>query len=94
MRELRMGLRKSRTFTGAGGENAIVELIMATHAGMTMEQFEKIVKGWIGSAKNPKTDRLVAEMIYEPMLKLLAYLRANGFKIFIVSLKEWDLLKP
>ena len=67
-----MGLRKSRTFTGAGGENAIVELIMATHAGMTTEQFEKIVKGWIGSAKNPKTDRLVAEMIYEPMLKLLA----------------------
>ena len=58
---------------------------MATHAGMTTEEFEKIVKDWIATAKHPKTGRLYTEMVYQPMLELLAYLRANGFKTFIVS---------
>ena len=58
---------------------------MATHAGMTTEEFEKIVKDWIATAKHPKTKRPYTEMVYQPMLELLAYLRANGFKTFIVS---------
>ena len=58
---------------------------MATHAGMTTEEFEKIVKDWITTAKHPKTRRPYTEMVYQPMLELLAYLRANGFKTFIVS---------
>jgi hypothetical protein len=69
----------------AGGDYAILELIMATHTGMTAEEFEKIVKDWIATAKHPKTDRLFTEMVYQPMLELLSYLRANGFKTFIVS---------
>src|SRR3974390_2839678 len=69
----------------AGGEKGLVELMGATHAGMTTEEFEKIVNDWIATAKHPKTGRLYTEMVYQPMLELLAYLRANGFKTFIVS---------
>ena len=58
---------------------------MATHAGMTTEEFEKSVRDWIATAKHPGTGRLYTEMVYQPMLELLRYLRANGFKTFIVS---------
>jgi phosphoglycolate phosphatase-like HAD superfamily hydrolase len=68
-----------------GGEHAILEIVAATHSGMTTDEFEKIVKGWLASARHPKTERLFTEMVYQPMLELLAYLRANGFKTFIVS---------
>lgn len=69
----------------AGGEPAIFQIVMATHAGMTTEEFEKTVRDWIATAKHPKTGRLYTEMVYQPMLDLLAYLRGNGFKTFIVS---------
>jgi len=69
----------------AGGEHAMLEIVMATHAGMTTEEFEQIVKDWLATAKHPKTRRPYTEMVYQPMLELLAYLRANGFKTFIVS---------
>jgi hypothetical protein len=69
----------------AGGEKAILEILMATHAGMTTEEFEQTVTDWIATAKHPKTGRLYTEMVYQPMLELLAYLRSNGFKTFIVS---------
>jgi phosphoserine phosphatase len=69
----------------AGGERALVEMAMATHAGMTTEEFEQIVKDWLAAAKHPVTKRPYTEMVYLPMLELLAYLRANGFKTFIVS---------
>ena len=69
----------------AGGEKAILEIVMATHAGMTTEEFETIVKDWIATAKHPTTGRRYTEMVYQPMLELLAYLRANDFKTFIVS---------
>jgi phosphoglycolate phosphatase-like HAD superfamily hydrolase len=69
----------------AGGERSIVEIIMVTHAGMTTDEFEKVVRDWIATARHPKTKRPYTEMVYQPMLELLAYLRANGFKTFIVS---------
>ncbi len=69
----------------AGGEKAILELAMMTHAGMTTDEFAKIVADWIASARHPKFNRLYTDVIYQPMLELLAYLRANGFKTFIVS---------
>ena len=69
----------------AGGEHAILEIIMATHAGMTTDAFETIVKDWVATAKHPATGRLYTEMVYQPMLELLGHLRANGFKTFIVS---------
>jgi hypothetical protein len=69
----------------AGGEPAIFKIVAATHSGMTTEEFEKVVRDWIAAAKHPATGRLYTEMVYQPMLELLAYLRANGFKTFIVS---------
>jgi hypothetical protein len=68
-----------------GGDHALLELLIATHTGMTTVEFEQIVKDWITTAKHPKTGKLYTEMVYQPMLELLAYLRANGFKTFIVS---------
>lgn len=69
----------------AGGEKAVVAILMATHAGMTTDEFEQIVREWIATARHPTTGRPYTEMVYQPMLELLAYLRANGFKTFIVS---------
>ena len=69
----------------SGGEEAIFELVMATHSGMTTADFEQIVKDWLATAKHPKTGRPFTEMVYQPMLELLAHLRANGFKTYIVS---------
>ena len=78
----------------AGGDHAILELFMATHTGMTTVEFEKIVKDWIATAKHPKTGKLYTEMVYQPMLELLAYLRANGFKNFIVSGGGIEFMRP
>ena len=69
----------------AGGTHALLELVMATHAGNTTEEFSQIVKDWLATAKHPKTGRPYTNMVYQPMLELLAYLRANGFKTYIVS---------
>jgi phosphoglycolate phosphatase-like HAD superfamily hydrolase len=78
----------------AGGEHALVEMAMATHAGMTSEEFDAIVRDWITTAKHPKTGRLYTEMVYQPMLELLAFLRANGFKTFIVSGGGIEFMRP
>jgi hypothetical protein len=78
----------------AGGQKAALEIIMATHAGMTTEEFEKIVKDWIATARHPQTQRLYTEMVYQPMLELLAFLRANGFKTFIVSGGGIEFMRP
>ena len=78
----------------AGGEHAMLEIVMATHAGMTTEEFEKIVKDWIATAKHPVTKRPYTEMVYQPMLELLAYLRANDFKTFIVSGGGIEFMRP
>ncbi len=78
----------------AGGEHAILEIMMATHAGMTTEEFEQIVKNWIEKAKHPTTKRLYTEMVYQPMLEVLTYLRANGFKTFIVSGGGIEFMRP
>jgi hypothetical protein len=78
----------------AGGESAVGQIVMATHAGMTTEEFETIVRDWASTAKHPKSGRLYTEMVYQPMLELLAYLRAQGFKTFIVSGGGIDFMRP
>lgn len=78
----------------AGGEKALLEMAMATHAGMTTEEFERIVSDWITTAKHPKTGKLYTEMVYQPMLEVLSYLRANGFKTFIVSGGGIEFMRP
>ncbi len=78
----------------ASGKNGLLELVATTHAGMTTEEFEKLVSDWIATAKHPKTGRLHTEMVYQPMLELLAYLRANGFKTYIVSGGGIEFMRP
>ena len=68
-----------------GGEKALFEIIMASHAGMTSEDFQKSVSDWLDSATHPKTGKPYNQMIYQPMVELLEYLRAKGYKTFIVS---------
>lgn len=69
----------------ATGEQGLMELIMATHAGMSSEEFNQIAKYWLAMAKHPKYNRPYTELVYQPMLELLSYLRANGFKTYVVS---------
>jgi phosphoglycolate phosphatase-like HAD superfamily hydrolase len=69
----------------AGGEKALLPILMTAHAGITTEEFRAIVKEWLATARHPKTGLPYNKMVYQPMLEVLAYLRANGFKTFIVS---------
>ncbi len=78
----------------AGGDKAVLELVEATHTGMTTEEFERTVKEWIATARHPTTGRLLTEMTYQPMVELLAYLRAHGFKTYIVSGGGIDFMRP
>ena len=78
----------------ASGESGIAELMAITHAGMSTDEFAVIVSDWIATARHPKTGRLYTEMVYQPMLELLAYLRENGFKTFIVSGGGIEFMRP
>ncbi len=78
----------------AGGNRALLELLMVTHAGMTTVEFEQVVKDWIATAKHPKYKKRYTELVYQPMLEVLAYLRANGFKTFIVSGGGIEFMRP
>src|SRR5262245_57509551 len=66
-------------------EHELMQVIMVAHSGITTEEFEKTVKTWLATARHPKTGQLYTEMVYQPMLEVLNYFRANGFKTFIVS---------
>jgi len=70
---------------GASGMKGLMEIVMATHSGMTAAEFEKTVSNWLATTKQRKFNRLYTELVYQPQLELLAYLRANGFRTFIVS---------
>jgi phosphoglycolate phosphatase-like HAD superfamily hydrolase len=69
----------------AAGEKGLAEVVAVTHSGMTTDEFSQIVKDWLGQAKHPRFKRGFSELVFQPMLELLAYLRANSFKTFIVS---------
>lgn len=76
------------------GDHGLLELIVATHAGMTVEEFGKIVTDWLATARDPRFQRAYTDLVYQPMLELLAYLRANGFKTFIVSGGGIEFMRP
>ena len=78
----------------AAGEKGLVELIMASHAGMSTAEFEAIVTDWLDKARHPRFKRRYTELAYQPMLELLAYLRANDFKTFIVSGGGVEFMRP
>lgn len=87
-------LKGDATGVAASGESGIAELMALTHAGMSTDEFAVIVSDWIATARHPKTGRLYTEMVYQPMLELLAYLRENGFKTFIVSGGGIEFMRP
>jgi phosphoserine phosphatase len=78
----------------AGGMEGVVKLIAATHAGMTTDEFDRISLQWLKTARHPTLGRPYIECVYQPQLELLAYLRANGFKTFIVSGGGVDFMRP
>jgi phosphoserine phosphatase len=78
----------------AGGEAGLAALLVATHSGMTTDEFSRTVSDWIATARHPKTGRPFTEMVYQPMLELLDYLRANGFKTYIVSGGGIEFMRP
>jgi len=77
-----------------GGDHGLMELFMATHTGMTTDEFAQMVKDWIATAKHPQTGKRFLDMTYQPMLEVLAYLRTNGFKNFIVSGGGIEFMRP
>ena len=79
---------------GATPEHGILELAMASHSGMTTVEFEAIVEEWLASARHPELDRPYTEMVYQPMLELLEYLRAHDFKTFITSGGGIEFMRP
>jgi len=79
---------------GASGMKGLMEIVVATHSGMTAAEFEAEASEWLATAKHPKFDRLYSECIYQPQLELLAYLRTNGFKTFIVSGGGIQFMRP
>lgn len=78
----------------AGDVQSMQEILIATHSGMSTEEFEKLVNRWISTAKHPVTNRPFTQMVYQPMLELMAYLRASGFKTFIVSGGGSEFMRP
>lgn len=78
----------------AAGEHGLLELVMASHAGMTTVEFEQVVRDWLASARHPTTGKPYTAMVYQPMLEVLDYLRANGFKTFIVSGGGIEFMRP
>jgi phosphoserine phosphatase len=76
------------------GEKGLMELVATTHAGMTTDEFAKIVSDWLATARHPRFKRPYTEVVYQPMLELLAYLRANGFKTFVVSGGGIEFMRP
>ena len=78
----------------ASGEQGVAEMMMMTHAGTTDEEFSGIVREWMNTAQHPVTHKKYTEMVYQPMLELMQYLRAVGFQVFIVSGGGVDFMRP
>ena len=78
----------------ATGEKGLLSIIMATHSGMPVEDFAALVRDWVKIARHPRFNKPYTELVYQPMVELLAYLRANGFKTFIVSGGGIEFMRP
>jgi phosphoserine phosphatase len=83
-----------RKVLAALGETGFLQIMAATHTGMTTEEFAKIVADWLATARHPRFNRPYTDLVYQPMLELLAYMRANGFKTFIVSGGGVEFMRP
>ena len=87
-------LENDKKALAAADKKGLLEIVAATHAGMSTDEFEQIVKNWISTAKHPRFKRPYTDLVYQPMLELLSYLRANDFKTFIVSGGGIEFMRP
>ncbi|WFU54367.1 HAD family hydrolase [Bradyrhizobium pachyrhizi] len=87
-------LEKDSKALAASGEKGLLQIVMATHAGMTTDAFADLVRDWLATARHPRFNRPYDSLVYQPMLELLAYLRANGFKTFVVSGGGVEFMRP
>ena len=87
-------LEDDRKALAALGEPGFLQILAATHTGVTTEEFAKIVADWLATARHPRFDRPFTDLVYQPMLEMLAYMRANGFKTFIVSGGGIEFMRP
>jgi phosphoglycolate phosphatase-like HAD superfamily hydrolase len=87
-------LDKDMKGVAASGHKGLLQIIAATHAGMTTDEFSNAVVEWTATARHPRFKRPYTELVYQPMLELLAYLRANGFKTFVVSGGGVEFMRP
>jgi phosphoglycolate phosphatase-like HAD superfamily hydrolase len=87
-------LEKDMKTLAAAGESGLLQIVAAAHTGVTTDEFSKTVTDWIATARHPRFDRPYTGMVYQPMLELLAWLRANGFKTFIVSGGGVEFMRP
>ncbi len=87
-------LENDKEALAASGYDGLLELLMTTHSGMTQAEFKEIVTQWLATAKHPRFNRPYTELVYQPMLELLTYLRANGFKTYIVSGGGIEFMRP
>jgi len=87
-------LKGDQKALAASGESGLAPLLLATHTGMTTDEFTKTVADWIASARHPRFNRPYTELAFQPMLELLAYLRTNGFKTYIVSGGTVEFMRP
>ncbi len=78
----------------ASGKKGLLDLVMATHGGMTTAEFEQIVRSWLAAARHPRFQRPYTDLVFQPMLEVLTYLRRNGFKTFIVSGGGIEFMRP
>lgn len=78
----------------ASGQKGLLEMVLATHTGTTAEQFNEPVTSWLATARHPRFERPYTELVYQPQLELLAYLRDHGFKTFIVSGGGIEFMRP
>jgi phosphoglycolate phosphatase-like HAD superfamily hydrolase len=87
-------LERDKQALAAAGEKGLIEILEATHTGMTTEEFSRAVIDWTQTARHPRFNRPYTELVYQPMLELLSYLRVNGFKTFIVSGGGIEFMRP
>ncbi|MHC1948705.1 haloacid dehalogenase-like hydrolase [Bradyrhizobium sp. UFLA06-06] len=87
-------LEKDTKALAASGEKGLLQIVAATHAGMTTDTFANSVRDWLATARHPRFNRPYDSLVYQPMLELLAYLRANGFKTFVVSGGGVEFMRP
>lgn len=78
----------------ATGEKGLLEIVAATHAGITTEEFTKAVEDWIKTARHPRFDRPYTDLVFQPMLELMGFLRANQFRTFVVSGGGIEFMRP